>query len=174
MSGYVGWLRLELAVTSLTCSLALDDVLVTVRPAARPGSGKGAGAGAATVPQADAAPAAAAPPAGFGIDEGVRLVAAGLETLLQRMTVTVSRLSVRAELEPAAGRSAAATLSFAQLTYGPAQVLGRWCSLVAACPPCSCALCRAHSRSSGSAVPSPAPGLLPRSDLGLPLDSALN
>ncbi|KAL4447967.1 hypothetical protein ABPG75_005186 [Micractinium tetrahymenae] len=121
VSGYIGRLRLELAVTSLTCSVALEDVLVTVRPAANPGSSKGAGAGAAPAPQADAMPAAPAAPAGFGIDEGVRLVAAGVETLLQRMTVTVTRLSVRAELGPMASGGPAATLSCAQLTYGAAQ-----------------------------------------------------
>lgn len=136
VSGYIGRLRLELAVTSLTCSVVLEDVLISVRPAGSPGSWKGAGAGAGASPQLDAAPAAQ--PSGFGIDEGVRLVAAGLETLLQRMTVTVSRLSVRAELGPAAGSGQAATLSCAQLTYGAAQVLREWWRFV---PGAGCGCC---------------------------------
>lgn len=133
VSGYAGRLRLDLAVTSLTCSVALEDVLVTVRPAqqaAAPQQSRGAGASASAAAMAGvpgvadqtAAAAASAAAGMFGIDEGVRLVAAGVETLLQRMTVTVSRLSVRAELEPAAGPGCAATLSCAQLSYGATQV----------------------------------------------------
>lgn len=77
VSGYIGRLRLDLALTSLTCGLTLEDVLITVRPGRGGGSGGdgagGAGAGAqstAAVGSGDAPPSG---PAGFGIDEGVRL-----------------------------------------------------------------------------------------------------
>ena len=122
VSGYIGRLRLDLAITSLTCSVTAEDVLVTVRPCSSGGGGSGAGAGAGAPPSLGAGAPAEAPvaggPATFGIDEGVRLVAAGVETLLQRMNVSVARLSVR--VEGAAGIGTAASIMVAAISYGAA------------------------------------------------------
>ncbi len=116
MSGYVGRLALELAVTSLTCTVQLENVLLTVRPAHRPAAcvDPVAAGDLAGVEQQEAAGCDA--PAAIGLDDGVRVVAAGLETLLQRMTVNVSRLSVRLEGAP----GVVACISCAQADYGTA------------------------------------------------------
>lgn len=127
-SAFVGRLALNVAVTSLTCALQLEDVLVTVRPSSG-APGRQAAPLAPTAHQLDVADAGAAGADGAasglcgpGIDDGVRLVAAGVETLLQRLSVTVTRLTVRVEGQQAAaaeGGSGApvATLSCAQISY---------------------------------------------------------
>ena len=118
VSGYIGRLALDLAVTSLTCAVQLEDVLLTVRP----GNG-GAGPSANLDTEGQQVPAEGQEGIGSGLaevgmDDGLRLVAAGVETLLQRMTVTVNRLSVRVEGAADGSAAAAACMSCAQLTYG--------------------------------------------------------
>lgn len=120
MSGYIGRLVLELAVTSLTCAVQLTDVLLTVRPSGGGGSAPAPSAAAQDQPASEGGSAGgAAGLGGFGIDDGVRLVAAGVETLLQRMTVSISGLSIRVEVAPG---STAASLSCAQVTYGAVEL----------------------------------------------------
>lgn len=125
VSGYIGRLALSLAVTSLTCAVQLDDVLLTVRPDASGGAGAPAAPAISADGAADAGPFAVGGgkdgAAGPGIDDGVRLVAAGVETLLQRMTVTLNSLSVRIE-GAEGGSSGIASLSCTQISYGAAAV----------------------------------------------------
>lgn len=126
----VGRLALSVAVTSLTCALQLEDVLVTVRPSSGTSTAAQLAPLASQPDMADAVSVgpngAAGGSAGPGIDDGVRLVAAGVETLLQRLSVTVTRLTIRVEGEQAAAAGAGgsggavATLSCAQICYGAA------------------------------------------------------
>jgi hypothetical protein len=119
-SGYIGRLVLELAVTSLTCAVQLTDVLLTVRPSGGGGSAPAPAAAAQDQPASEGGSAGGgAGLGGFGIDDGVRLVAAGVETLLQRMTVSISGLSVRVEVAPG---TTAASLSCTQVTYGAVEL----------------------------------------------------
>ena len=144
VSGYVGRLQLDVAVTTLTCAVRLEDVLLTVRPC--PGGGAPTAAPAADATAAEGSPLPEPEPAarattggglGFGIEDGLRLVTAGVEMLLQRMTVAVDRLSVRVEAPAAASATAttaaaaaaegfAAVLSCAQISWGAAEAtMGR-------------------------------------------------
>ena len=130
-SAFVGRLALSVAVTSLTCSLQLEDVLLVVRSSSGSASQQVTPLAPAAQPVdlPDAAAAGmeggASRVGGPGIDDGVRLVAAGVETLLQRLSVTVTRLTVRVEGRQAAASedssdAAVATLSCAQVLYGAA------------------------------------------------------
>lgn len=120
MSGYIGRLAFDLAVTSLTCTVTLEDVLVTVRPSDHAHSNISSACDAdPEVSSADLlrTSGGSASASRSGIDDGLRLVAAGVETLLQRMTVTLNRLSVRFE-DSSASRCDGACLTFGQLCYG--------------------------------------------------------
>jgi hypothetical protein len=66
--------------------------------------------------QADGGAEAAA----AGLDDGLRLVTAGVESMLQRMTVTLNRISIRLDGASEGGAPASMSLSCQQLVYGAA------------------------------------------------------
>eukprot|EP00887_Chlorella_sp_A99_P004811 scaffold4.g4811.t1 len=136
-AGFVGSVHLRLplaALTSLACQVEVEDVLLTLRPCGA------VEVAADAAPRRDGAGGGAAVHAGqdegsWGdgqqeatVAEGIRVVAAGLEAMLQRLRVQVSRLVVRLEVPAAArGRSEgqeggggwhAITLQLEELRYG--------------------------------------------------------
>jgi hypothetical protein len=111
------------ALCSESCTVKLDEVFLTLRPkppaalqaaasaaAAEPYAAQGAGQGRsssspAPFPGAAAAGAASGPGDWQGesaVAEGVKLIAGGLEALLQRMRVSASRVVLRLEVPAAA------------------------------------------------------------------------
>lgn len=119
VEGYVGTVRLTIPLTSLyseSWRVDLEDVFVTVEPA--PPTRHAA--------PAQAAQAARTPPAEDSrgaVGEGVRLIAGGLEAILQRLRATATRVVVRANL-PRVDRddkapALAAVLRLQSLGYAP-------------------------------------------------------
>lgn len=116
VEGYVGSVRLTIPLTALyseSWRVDLEDVFVTVEPAP-------------PICRATPAQATQAPPAEdarSAVGEGVRLIAGGLEAILQRLRATVTRVVVRVNL-PRDARDAklpplAATLRLQCLGYAP-------------------------------------------------------
>lgn len=94
------------ALYSEACTVRLDEVFLTLRPKP-PAAAVGAAppAGAADGGGAAGGAAAAEWQGETAVSEGVKLIAGGLEALLQRLRVTASRVVLRLEIPAAAGGS---------------------------------------------------------------------
>ncbi|KAK9789541.1 hypothetical protein WJX73_002535 [Symbiochloris irregularis] len=106
-AGYVGCLRINIPLTSLysePCSLDVDDVVITLVPKAQSSTaahnqGSASFSDAAAAGSAgDAATGAESSALQMGIMEGRQAIANSIDSLLQRLKVTASRVTVRLEV----------------------------------------------------------------------------